>query len=562
MSQEPVRDEPSYAEPIHEFSPQGRTREIGRVKRARTRLVISIPSLLFTFTLLICLLVRFNILELADSTADPALREHLFSLGEFTLWIGLGASFAAGGVGLVLAWQILRPLSELLKTIQRVAQGSFTERADIERFTELGNLGSAFNNMVENLHSLFEQRSRQMRDAAAGTVITVDGYGLILGADKGLMKIAGMDADRALGMNIVQFFEQRFRRKDEEGIAKTIDEALLNAQKGLTTTQTVAVHQRDSRQPLRFSIRVTSLESTSMTSPSAVVDIRDLSTLKGFFEQIQQADRLAALGTLAAGIAHEVRNPLGAIKGMTQLVLEDIQNDPNPNQSHQESLERIRKECDRLDKIVSGIMDFARNEPGPTKPVNINNLIREAYEFARHKIDFRGRNAPTVTWEMAHDLPDVPMEGNRLLQAYLNILINALEELHLENKPNGQLKVSSFLDPRHKRRQLCVEISNTGRPIPKETLDKIFEPFFTTKQEGTGLGLPIAYQAIITNNGTMELFSRDGFITVRTRFPIRGKESGKIEESSTGSSAVVPKINARSSDTSEKTPQETRNETL
>ncbi len=252
-------------------------REIGRVKRARTRLVISIPALLFTFTLLICLIVRFNILEFADTVPDSKLRQELFTLGEFTLWSGLAASFAAGGVGILIAWQILRPLGDLLQTIQKVAQGNLTERADIEKFTELGTLGSAFNNMVENLHSLFEQRNRQLRDAAAGTVITVDGYGNILAADKGLKKITGIDADRILGMHIVTFFEERFRRKDEENIAKSVREALQNAQKGLTSTQTIALQQRDSDQLMRLSIRVTSLETTSLTSPSAVFDIRDLS---------------------------------------------------------------------------------------------------------------------------------------------------------------------------------------------------------------------------------------------------------------------------------------------
>ncbi|MGF1574112.1 MAG: PAS domain-containing sensor histidine kinase [Sumerlaeia bacterium] len=514
-------------------------REIGRVKRARTRLVISIPALLFTFTLLICLIVRFNILEFADTVPDSKLRQELFTLGEFTLWSGLAASFAAGGVGILIAWQILRPLGDLLQTIQKVAQGNLTERADIEKFTELGTLGSAFNNMVENLHSLFEQRNRQLRDAAAGTVITVDGYGNILAADKGLKKITGIDADRILGMHIVTFFEERFRRKDEENIAKSVREALQNAQKGLTSTQTIALQQRDSDQLMRLSIRVTSLETTSLTSPSAVFDIRDLSTLKGFFDQIHQADRLAALGTLAAGIAHEVRNPLGAIKGMTQLIQEDLKQNSEEQQSHLPTLERISNECDRLDKIVSGIMDFARNEPGLTKLTCINRRLQEAYDLARHKVDFKDNEFPTVTWKLDQSLPEIPLESNRILQAYLNIIINALEELR--NQPNGQLTIKSFLDERHKRRQLSVEIINTGGPIPKDQLEKIFEPFYTTKAGGTGLGLPIAYQAIITNNGVMEIESRNGTIIVRTRFPFRGKESPNID----GSSTIIPKLNVK-----------------
>lgn len=510
-------------------------REINRVQRARTRLVISIPSLLFTFTLLICLIIRFNIMELADNTAEPSLRQNLFEMGEFILLLGVAGSFAAGGVGLLIAWQIIRPLNDLLKSMQNVAAGNLTERADIEKFTEFGNLGSAFNNMVENLHSLFEQRNRQMRDAAAGTVITVDGYGNILGADKGLKKVTGVEADGVLGMNIVRFFEDRFRRKDEESISRVINEALLNAQKGLTTTQTISVQQRHSTVPLRLSVRVTSLETTNIDLPSAVFDLRDLSTLKGFFDQIQQADRLAALGTLAAGIAHEVRNPLGAIKGMTELVQEDLQNNPNGDQSHIQYLERIRKECDRLDKIVSGIMDFARNEPGPTKPTNINDVLLEAYDIARHKVDYKGKPYPEITWKLNPELPKIPLEENRILQAYLNLIINALEELRHKS---GELIIETTLDERHKYRQLCVEIRNTGSPISKEIMDKMFEPFFTTKEGGTGLGLPIAYQAIITNNGVLEVSSRNGFVIMRTRFPVRGKESEKID----GSSTIIPKL--------------------
>ncbi|MDX1973655.1 MAG: histidine kinase dimerization/phospho-acceptor domain-containing protein [Candidatus Sumerlaeia bacterium] len=527
-------------------------RNIGRVKQAQTRLVISIPSLLFSFTLLVCLLLRFNINELGENTREKVVADELFALGDMTLWIGIAASLAAGGVGVLIAWSIVRPLGELLESMRKVAEGNLNERAEVERFVELGNLGSAFNNMVENLHTLFEQRNRQMRDAAAGTVITVDGYGKILGADNGLKKVTGANPDQFIGTHIVEFFEQRFRRKNEENISKVINESLLNAQKGLTTTQSISVQQRDSNQPLNLSIRVTALESSDMNAPNAVFDIRDLSTLKGFLDQIQQADRLAALGTLAAGIAHEIRNPLGSIKGMTQLVLEDLQNSPQSPENHAQYLERIRKECDRLDKLVGGIMDFARSEPGPMVECDINRLLQYAYEIARHKVHFaEPASAPEVIWQLDTSLSPILLEENRIHQALLNLIINALEEL--QNHPKGELRFSTYLDRRHRRRQITIDIQNTSKPLNKEQINRIFEPFVTNKESGTGLGLPIAYQAIITNNGVLDFSYKQGFVHCKIRFPLQGLSGGDLD----GSSTLVPKLTTHPPDTQSdaRTPQ-------
>lgn len=508
-------------------------RALGQVRSKQARLVISVPALLFCFTLLITLIVRFNIQEISNTEMDPFRREELQALGDLVLYLGLAGSIAAGCLGALLAIQIVRPVQLLHNSIKKVARGDLSHKANISQLAEIGSLGSAFNDMVYELHNIFEQRDRQMRDAAIGTVLTIDGYGNVLSSDSSLQKVLKISSDLIVGKNLIKCIRSEYLTQFDSDLDGILETAISSARKDLMRLETVESVDRESGQMSRLSVKVSPMDSDDKKAPAAVIDIRDLTTLKGFYEQIQRADRLATVGTLATGIAHEIRNPLGSIKGMTQLIEEDLARDGNDS-PHIDYLQRIRKETDRLNKLVGGIMDFARTEPGPTVEIDLNELLRSTFETARHRVDFGDKDFPEIEWRLDRQLPTIPLEENRLDQAFLNLMINALEELR---QMPGRMVISTCLDEQRRKRKVCLKIANTGNPIHKELKEKIFEPFFTTKAEGTGLGLPIAFQIIVTNNGALDFEYEDGMVVVCVRFPLRGIEEESIGESS----QIIPK---------------------
>lgn len=506
---------------------QANVRELGKARNKQARLVITIPSLMFLVTILVTAVIRIYMVNIAVDIQDEATAAEVSDLADTALYVGVIGSVVVFVAGLLLANEIVRPVRNILATIRKVSEGDFTQRAETSSLGEISTLGTAFNDMVEQLHLIFTQRDKQMREAAVGSVLTIDGYGKILAADYSFFEIFGKDADQVFGHNLLGIVDQIYEDESAQDFRGLLNEAINNSHNNISTLESIEVVRKGESNSMQLSVKVMPLDSTNLEAPTAIIDVRDMSSLQGFLETIQRADRLAAVGSLATGIAHEIRNPLGSIKGMTQLIEEDLA-DNEENSNHIDYLKRIRKESDRLDKLVSSIMDFARTEPGAATKIHLNDTLKELYETALAKMEYGPDELPNVEWDLA-ELPAIPLEENRIRQAYLNLIINALEEI--SEQTNGKLIFRSYLDKSYRKRQLCFEIANTGNALPKEIKERIFEPFFTTKPEGTGLGLPIAYQIIVANNGNMEFEFRDNMVRLITRFPHGGVEEENMESS-------------------------------
>jgi signal transduction histidine kinase len=246
------------------------------------------------------------------------------------------------------------------------------------------------------------------------------------------------------------------------------------------------------------------------------------------YERMKERDRLAALGQMAAGLAHEIRNPLGAIKGAAEFIA------PLPDGTVPEDtgdfLHIIVDETKRLNRVVSQFLDYARPFRGDMEQLDINEVVRKIVVLLRPLVDEivsarRGLVAPTdsgpdltpeIVLDLAADLPHTRGDAEQLRQVFLNLAINAVQamtdEPNLTRGPRGTLTLSSGL--RHGGRlgaltqHIEVRFTDTGPGITAAAMKNLFIPFFTTKERGTGLGLPIS-QRIVENHG--------GFIEVRSR---------------------------------------------
>jgi len=223
-----------------------------------------------------------------------------------------------------------------------------------------------------------------------------------------------------------------------------------------------------------------------------------------------QSEKLASIGKLAAGIAHEINNPLGGILIYSHLILEETP----PGRPHHENLKKIVKETTRCKDIVKGLLDFARPKEPEMSPADIPEILDRCLALMERQALFQNIR---IEKSYAPALPRVVADGAQLQQVFMNIILNAAESMNGQ----GTLGLRVDLDP--VRNELAVEISDTGRGIKEEDKARLFEPFFTTKEvgKGTGLGLAISYGIVRKHQGSIEVQSEAGRgATFTVRLPV------------------------------------------
>jgi len=215
--------------------------------------------------------------------------------------------------------------------------------------------------------------------------------------------------------------------------------------------------------------------------------------------RVAQSERLASLGMLAAGVAHEVNNPLGGILALTSLSVEDMRED-DPNR---ENLQEVIRQTERCRDIVKGLLEFSRQSKGNMEAVDLNKVVHETLSLIGKQAIFFNID---VVWRLQPELPPVVADPSQFQQVFINILMNAVQAMD----ERGTITI----DTRHNTADNFVEvaISDTGRGIPAEYINRIFDPFFTTRPggHGTGLGLSIAYGIVTTHGGSISVRSQAG----------------------------------------------------
>ncbi len=234
--------------------------------------------------------------------------------------------------------------------------------------------------------------------------------------------------------------------------------------------------------------------------------------IKKIHSQLFRSEKLASLGKLAAGVAHEINNPLTGILTNSSILLEDLpKGDPK-----RDDVELIVKETIRCREIVKRLLDFAKQIAPQKKIININTLIENIILLVRNQTSFRNIK---IEKNLSKDLPEIMADPDQIQQVFINIILNASEAM----TRGGDLIIESKMDANEN--SIVVSIKDTGPGIPEHIRDKIFDPFFTTKEHGTGLGLSISYGIIEQHGGTINVESVTGNGTTFTIYlPIKSLE--------------------------------------
>jgi signal transduction histidine kinase len=212
-------------------------------------------------------------------------------------------------------------------------------------------------------------------------------------------------------------------------------------------------------------------------------------------EQLRRADRLSALGELSAGMAHEIRNPLGSIKGAVEILKDDY----TPDESKYEFVQILIKETDRLNQIVQEFLGFARPKNPEFEFVDLNEALVSVLTLVQQEARKAG---VTIEKKLDPAIGKRSLDAGLLKQAFLNLILNGIQAM----PAGGLMTVESSL----RNGAVEVRIADTGTGISLENRKKLFSPFFTTKKNGTGLGLAITYRIIQNHRGTIDVASEPG----------------------------------------------------
>ncbi len=224
---------------------------------------------------------------------------------------------------------------------------------------------------------------------------------------------------------------------------------------------------------------------------------KDITSYRRMTENLIYSEKMAAIGQMAAGIAHEVNTPLGIILGYTQMLKDDLSNDQE-RFADLETIERQTKNCKR---IVHDLLSFARSSSAPESgPVDLAACVRHTMSVMQHSFEM---DSIDIHLAIQEDLPHVLADGDRINQVVLNLLTNAHDAIGQK----GLIALFLYFD--EKREAVVLEVGDSGAGIPPEIRDRIFEPFFTTKPvgKGTGLGLSVSYGIINEYGGEIEVLS-------------------------------------------------------
>lgn len=247
--------------------------------------------------------------------------------------------------------------------------------------------------------------------------------------------------------------------------------------------------------PLRVSASVVRREGGAFLG--YVLIFRDLTDVRRLEQEVKRSQRLAAVGRLAAGVAHEIRNPLSSIKGFATYFKERLRDAPED----QDTAKILIQEVERLDRVIGQLLEFARPSQLTTAPVAVSDLIQRSLRLIEGDARARGVRLKSIIPET---LPDINVDADRISQVLLNLYLNAIQAM----EEGGTMTVAVSRD--ETREVTKIGVRDDGPGIPAGDRERIFDPYFTTKPDGTGLGLAIVHKIIEAHGGEIDIQSSPG----------------------------------------------------
>ena len=423
----------------------------------------------------------------------------LISVGSFflrplqTLFLAVSCVFLFTILALMTVNLVLEPSGPAQATSKVVQIVSFHIVAFLvvgllaSRLSERRNSGEQLEATERSLASLRVLHERIIESIRSG-LITTDLDGNVITFNSAATEITGLTSAEARNRSVHSIFGD---------ITEAIELSLDAAENG----EHVPRFEADLITPDGFAVKVgygvTQLFSEKSETAGLIITFQDLTEIRSMEESVKRKDRLAAVGRVAAGLAHEIRNPLGAMRGAIQV----LESNTERGSMNAELMEIILKESDRLNSIITNFLSYARPPAAEFVQTDVAEAVRELMKLLRHSPDV----------EAHHELIDdsgsesimVAADPAQLRQIFWNLARNAMQAM-----PNGgKLRIGLERIPNNRVR---ITIEDTGKGMSPEQVEQLFEPFSNSTSGGTGLGLSIVYQIVRDHNGVINVRSLEG----------------------------------------------------
>jgi len=454
--------------------------------------------------------------EVRIGISIPLLRDANSSSLRTSGAIALVALLVSTGLAMVVSGATLAPLRDISAQLDRISAGQYdtppAESKSFAVFSGFGSFGggadelglvsrkiSQVGQQLRGVHEIFSTMRENLNSVMAGLE---DGLLLFTRDARAVMvspaaeKFLGAPAGQFLGRRVTEIFPQDHPLRqalhlEGDAFRETAAETELKTAGGVR----------------RVGVSVQAIHEDG-EQMGALVTLRDLDSLESINTQLQVSERLAALGRITAGVAHEVKNPLNSMR----LWLENLKESLPPEQDAgaQQAVQVLDKEIDRLDAVVKRFLDFTRPVELKLEATDLAELLREVMRVAHPQLQRAGVEVEEL---LGNGIPEVWADRDLLKQAVLNLVLNAAEAM----TSGGELRVE--LGRRGEMAEISV--SDTGNGIPAENQQKIFQLFFTTRPGGSGIGLATTFRIVQLHNGSIDFQSEAGRgTTFRIELPL------------------------------------------
>jgi PAS domain S-box-containing protein len=395
-------------------------------------------------------------------------------------------SFIAAVIGFSIALGVTRPIKRMIAQLEALAAGDLRGGLQISSTSELDSLGGAVNDAISAIQRHYFQ-------SMTGAVITLDTEGRVIGSSTAAETTLGYHEEHLVGRR----FSEVFTPASGSRASLAAIEAAISRREPVSV-EDVEILAADGR-PVRIGVSASYLRQSASRAEDdrevvgVTIAFKDLNQMRTLHMRLQQADQLVALGTVTAGVAHEIRNPLASLRGLTEMIGRDFTGD-DPRRRY---VDNMMASIDRLNRLIEDLLLFSSSKAGDFADVDLTEAALETVTMAQHGL---GDRAVAVVASANLHSP-VLVRGNRerMIQVLTNLVANATQAT-----PDGG-RVTVRVGQRNG--SAVVGVHNTGSFIPPDVRRQLFVPFFTTKPTGTGLGLAIARQIVVGMDGRLDVES-------------------------------------------------------
>lgn len=332
---------------------------------------------------------------------------------------------------------------------------------------------------------LRERRLQDLITSSADAVVGIDPEGRITSWNRGAVETYGYDADEVVGRKAVEVLGPGGEEVDGAGSRL---QSHLSGDAPVRSWETT--HRNKAGRSINVLVTLCPLRDQQGRRTGTSALVKDITELKRLEDELHRSERLAAVGQLSASIAHEVKNPLAAIRSAVEVLGESLS---SVDSQHATVVHEVLEQIDRLDRLVKDLLSFARPSPPSKEAVALGDLIESTFQFLRAE---PLREGVKIYHNFDPDLPLVRLDAGQFEQAFMNIILNALQAM----EGQGTLTVTTSM----RDDAITVEFRDTGPGLGSDVLDRLSQPFYTTKHRGTGLGLSIVQKVLEAHGARME----------------------------------------------------------